>query len=366
MKKKVLSVALCAAMVASMTACGGGDSKPAATEAPKAEAAAPAAEEKKDGAEAAAAGDVANDPKVTLVYAEVNPVETTIVGQMAAKFKEIVEEKSGGSIEIDLQAAGVLGAEGDYCDDMMGGVGTIDIARLSASTLTGYGVPKTALLCIPYAFTSREQFWNFAYSDTATEILQEPSEQGIGVRGLFFGEEGFRHIFTSKPVEDINGLKGLKIRVSTDPTMTNTMNCLATATVVSYSELYSSLQSGVVDGAENPINNYKANAFYEVAPYLLLTGHQLGVAEVVITDMAWDKLTEGQQAVIMDACREVQAFNKEIVVAGEQDALDWLKTEGGVTVTDVPDKTPYVEACAGVIADATKGYEDLWTAIQNY
>jgi len=252
MKKRFLSVALCATMVAaSLAGCGLKSPETATTAAAteaakeeKKEKAAPAEGEKKEeaaGGEAAAA----NDPKVTLVYAEVNPLDT-IVGQVASRFKERVEELSGGSIEIDIQASGVLGAEGDVLDNMVGGVGTIDMARLSVSTMTAYGVKKSTLLALPYEFVSRDHFWNFAESEVAQEFLDEPEEIGLGLKGLFFGEEGFRHIFTRSEIGGLDDLKGLKIRVSTDPTMVAMIEALgASATVVSYNELYSSLQTGV-------------------------------------------------------------------------------------------------------------------------
>lgn len=375
MKKKILSIALCATMVASMTACGlkSPDTTTAAATQAATEKAAEAATEKagetetKAEAEAGseAAGDLAsaaNDPKVVLVYAEVNPLDT-IVGQVATKFKDRVEELSGGSIEIDIQASGVLGAEGDVLDNIVGGVGTIDMARLSVSTMTAYGVQKSTLLALPYEFVSRDHFWNFAESDIAQEFLDEPRELGLGMQGLFLGEEGFRHIFTRSEIKGLEDLKGMKIRVSTDPTMVAMIEAFgASATVVSYNELYSSLQTGVVDGAENPINNYKSNAFNEVAPYLILDGHQLGVCEVVITTASWDKLTDAQKACMKQAAAECAEFNKQISEQGEQDALAELGDS--ITVIPVEDKTPWIEACADLIADATKDYQDLHKAIQ--
>lgn len=371
MRKKMLSIALCAAMVSSMAACGlkspetttaAAETTTAAAEETKAEAEAPEGEEKE--AEAAGGSDspAANDPQVTLVYAEVNPPES-LIGQVDVKFKEAVEELSGGSIKIDLQASGVLGAEGDVLDNMLGGVGTIDMARVSVSTLSGYGVPKSTLLAIPYAFVDRDHFWKFAASDVAQEIMNETQEVGLGVRGLFYGEEGFRHIFTSKEIKGIEDLAGLKIRVSTDPVMVNMINALgANATVVAYTELYTSLQTGVVDGAENPIANYQANAFTEVAPNLILDGHQLGLIEVIITDAAWDKLTDAQKDCMIQAAEIAGAYNKETVQATEDKVLDELRA-AGINVVEVPDKTPWVEACKDVMAEASKGYEDLFQRI---
>ena len=191
MKKKVLSALLCAAMVFSMTACGlqspdtsstsnSGSTSDAAvtTDAPS--------------TETASAGDSATEPvgpAVTLVYAEVNPLEGTIVGQTATAFKEKVEELSGGSITIDIQANGVLGAESDVLDTMLGGGGTIDMARISAFALTSYGGEKSSLLSVPFTFVNRDHFWNFATSDLAQEFLLEPHENGSGIRGLFYRSE---------------------------------------------------------------------------------------------------------------------------------------------------------------------------------
>jgi tripartite ATP-independent transporter DctP family solute receptor len=307
--------------------------------------------------------DASGDPEVTLVFAEVNPLDT-IIGQFDSRFAEELEKLSGGSVKIDMQSSGVLGAEGDVLDNITGGIGTIDMARISVSTLTGYGAPKAVLLSLPFAFESHEHFWNFANSDAAQECLDEAEENGLGLRGICYAEEGFRHMFFNKEVTGIDDLKGLKIRVSTDPTMVAMINAFgASATVVSYNELYSSLQTGVVDGAENPLNNYKLNAFDEVAKWLVLDGHQLGVSELIIADSAWDKLTDAQKACIFEAAKIAQDFDHEIVEEGEASTLETLKEEG-IVITEVEDKTPWTDAVKDVIADATADYTELWDAIQ--
>ena len=142
---------------------------------------------------------------------------------------------------------------------MLGGGGTIDMSRISAFALTSYGAEKSVLLSVPYTFVNREHFWKFADSELAPEFLMEPHDNGLGVRGLFYGEEGFRHFFTVKPVNGLEDLKGMKLRVSNDPIMNGMVAGLgANATVVSFNELYSALQTGVVDGAEQPIANYQS------------------------------------------------------------------------------------------------------------
>lgn len=370
MKKRIVSAVLCTAMVAgSLVGCG---SKPAeettaaATEAAKEET--EAAKEETKAAEgetkAAEAGayDTANMPEVTLVYAEVNPLDT-IVGQMATDFKNKVEELSDGKITIDVQASGVLGSENDVLDTMLGGGGTIDMSRISAFALNSYGAKKSMLLSIPYTFQDRAHFWNFATSDLAQEFLTEPVDLGLGVRGLYYGEEGFRHFFFVNPATKLEDLSGLKIRVSNDPVMTGMVSGLgANATVVSMNELYSALQTGVVDAAEQPIANYYSNAFPEVAPHLLLDGHTLGAVQVIITDEAWDKLTEDQQAILMEAGKYASENNRANSENKENEVLEQLKADG-VTVTEVEDKAPWKDACKAVIDENTADQAELYQQI---
>ena len=301
---------------------------------------------------------------ITLTYAEVNPLDT-IVGKIATDFKAKVEELSGGEVIIDVQASGVLGSEAQILDGILSGGTTVDISRISAFALTSYGCGKATLLSIPYTFASREHFWNFAGSDMAQEFLAEPQQMGLPLRGLMYGEEGFRHFFFKNEVTDISSLNGLKIRVSEDPIMTGMVKALgANPTVVSFTELYSALQTGVCDGAEQPIANYKSNAFPEVAPYLMLDGHTLGAVQVVITDNAWAKLNEEQQGWIMEAAKYASEQNAAGVQAAEDKVLEELKASG-VTVIEVEDKSAWQSAVADVdaIKNATAAYADLYQQI---
>lgn len=304
----------------------------------------------------------AGEPEVTLVYAEVNPVDS-IVGQMAVAFKEKVEELSDGKIHIDLQAGGVLGSENDVLDTMLGGGGTIDMSRISAFALTSYGGEKSMLLSLPFTFVDRDHFWNFADSDLAEEFLLEPYENGSGIRGLFYGEEGFRHFFTRDEISGIEDLRGMKLRVSNDPIMNGLVEGLgADPTVVAFGELYSALQTGVVDGAEQPIGNYKSNAFQEVAPNMILNAHTLGAIQVVITDEAWDSLTEEQQEILMEAGRYASELNRQISEEEENKVLQELKDEG-INIIEVEDITPWQEAVKDLIEEHTKGNEELYQQI---
>lgn len=351
MKKRFLVLAAVASVyVFALSACGLKSPETTTTSA-KDVVSTEATEEKSD--------DKGDGAKITLVYAEVNPLDT-VVGQTGTAFKEKVEELSGGKINIDIQASGVLGSENDVLDGMLGGTGTVDISRISAFALTSYGAKKASLLSVPYTFNSREHFWKFVDSDLSKDFLDETSTLNIGVKSLFYGEEGFRHFFTKTPVKSVEDLKGMKLRVSNDPIMNGMVEGFgASPTVVSFNELYSALQTGVVDGAEQPITNYQSNAFPEVAPNLILDGHTLGAIQVVITDAAWNKLTSEQQNILMEAGKYAGQVNREISQKSEDKVLEELKS-ANVNVVEVEDKMPWKEASKDIIEKSTADQADLY------
>ena len=351
MKKKLISAVLCAVMTASLVAgCGlsGGSS---------ASSSAPAAEPAAEGEATAEAAPAASGDVITLTMAEVNPLENTVCGAMDLKFKEEVERLSGGQIKIDLQGGGVLGVEADILDGMLGGTGTVDICRISAFALTSYGTKKSVLLSLPYTFADRNHYWNFANSELGQEFLNESEELGLGVKGLYFGEEGFRHFFTvqDKPISSPADMKGMKIRVSNDPIMTKMVQSLgATPSPVSMSEIYTSMQNGTIDGAEQPTVNYAGNSFQEVGPNLTLDGHTLGAMMTIITDKAWNSLNEEQQGWILEAGKTASDYCREVSEQKEKEVLEQLKADG-INVIDITDKTEWQAACKPIADEYAAG-----------
>ena len=289
------------------------------------------------------------DEPITLTYAEVNPVEGTVVGDVALAFKEKLEELSGGAILVDIQASGVMGDEKTVLANILGGDTSVDIVRISAFALNQYGAVKSVFLTLPYVFTSEDHYWKFAESDLAKEMLAESKEVGLPFNGLAYGEEGFRHFFSKVEVKTIEDLKGLKIRVSDDPIMTGLVKGLGAAfTPVSFGELYTSLQTGVVDAAEQPITNYLSNSFQEVA--------------LIATDAALDKLTDEQKAMVQEAADYAMQVCKESVTAKQEEAQQKL-IDMGCTVTEVEDKSAWQAATKDVLDANIKGMEDVYEAI---
>ena len=311
------------------------------------------------------------DP-ITLTYAEVNPVPATleennesgsVVSDVAWAFKTKLEELSNGEILVDLQGGGVMGPEKDVLANILGGDTSVDIVRISAFALNQYGAKKSVFLTLPYVFSSEEHYWKFTKSDLAKEMLAEAKEVGQPWTGLAYGEEGFRHFFSKVDIKTIDDLKGLKIRVSDDPIMTGLLQGLGAAfTPVSFTELYSALQTGVVDCAEQPITNYLSNSFQEVAPYMLRDGHTLGTIELIATDSCFDKLSDDQKALVQQAADYAMAECEKSVIARQEAAYNKL-VEMGCTVNEVEDKTVWQEATKAVLEANIAGMEDIYEQI---
>lgn len=315
--------------------------------------------------EAACAAKLPNptaDSPLVLTMAEPNPSDS-ISGKMDIRFKEAVYELSEGSMIIDLYTDSILGNENQVLDNMFSDNPTIDLYRAAAFSLTPYGATDWSLLTLPYTFASKEHFWNFVNSDLGVKTLLEPHEKGLGVRGLFFGEEGFRHFFTVGSCKSINDLQGLNIRVNDDPLTKELIESLgATPVNVPFPDISSAIKTGKIDGAEQPIVNYNSNNFSEVAPNMILDGHTLGITSVIITDKCWDSLTSKQQSILIDAGKIASDYCREISDSTESEIIRSLKVKG-VSITEVDDITPWQDACSDLIISKTSSKFKLYNDI---
>ncbi len=227
---------------------------------------------------------------ITLVMAEVNP-PGTVSGRMDFAFKEKVEELSGGKIKIDLHCSGILGDNKQVRDIMTKPNSSIQLTRQGPieSLSKTYGI-----FLIPYIFESKEHFWRFAQSPTAQKLLNKPNEDGNNMIGLFYGEEGFRNLFSTKKISSIADFEGLTMRVTNEKTNQALADSLKMEKKqVNFADLYGALLTGSVDVADQPLSNYLGNRFDEVAPNVVLNSHQLGVMETFITTECWGKIRFG-------------------------------------------------------------------------
>jgi len=204
---------------------------------------------------------------------------------------------------------------------------------------------------LPFLFKNADHFWWFLAQPEAAALAKPLEDKGIKVLGYI--DSGARNFFTDKAVRTPDDLKGAKIRVMASPVMVNTMKALgATGVPVAWSELYTALQTGVVDGAENNHPSVVAKKFYEVSKYYTLDEH-MRIPDVMIMSMKlWNQLNDDQKKAVSEAGARAQAFMRGAWFVSEVKDLAELKAKFKEIVT--PDKAPFVKAVSGMVSEESK------------
>jgi tripartite ATP-independent transporter DctP family solute receptor len=246
-------------------------------------------------------------------------------------FKKYVEEKTKGEIQVGLYYNSQLGGERESVEQVKNG--SLEMATASAGPLTTFN-NKFMVLDIPFAFDSYEIAWAVLDGPMGQKLLD--SSEGIGLKGLAYLENGFRHVTNNvRPINGADDLKGIKIRTMEAPMhMENFKTLGANPTPVPWPELYLTMQQKIVDGQENPLANIWEVKMYEVQKYTSLTGHIYDPMPLV-ANLAWfNKLPKDQQIVLQDGAVLAQNYSRYINRARE-DAIITKLTEKGMKVNDV-------------------------------
>lgn len=311
---------------------------------------------------AALAADPNGTAEITFSYGDVNPFGHVIVNA-AEYFRDQLYEKTNGRIWMEIYPSGQLGDDAECYQGMQ--MGAVDMYRGNASSLTDFGKNQISALALPYIFRDRNHFWDVCTSELGNSILANLQECGTGMVALCFLDEGARNFFTTtKPVTKLADLAGQKIRVQQSALMMDTVAALgASPTPVDYAELYTALQSGIVDGAENPPASYYSNKFYEVAPYYVLDGHTYSPSVILISEMMWNSLSAEDQAIMREVADMTEVYNRAEIEAADQAAYDSLKANG-VQILELEDQAAWVEAMGPVYEKHGKDFLDLIAQIQ--
>lgn len=311
---------------------------------------------------AALAADPNGTATMTLSYGDVNPFGHVIVNA-AEYFRDQLYEKTNGRIWMEIYPSGQLGDDAECYQGMQ--MGAVDMYRGNASSLTDFGKNQISALALPYIFRDRNHFWDVCTSELGDSILANLQEVGTGMVALCFLDEGARNFFTTtKPVTKLADLAGQKIRVQQSALMMDTVAALgASPTPVDYAELYTALQSGIVDGAENPPASYYSNKFFEVAPYYVLDGHTYSPSVILISEMIWNELSAEDQAIMREVADMTEVYNRAEIEAADEAAYTALK-EKGVQILNLEDQANWVEAMAPVYEKHGKDFLDLIAQIQ--
>lgn len=233
-------------------------------------------------------------------------------------------EKSGGALRVEVYASGQLGSERECLELVQ--LGGLAMTKVSASVLEGFA-PEFKVFGLPYLFRDDAHKEAVLAGPIGREILAAP--QSKFMRGLCYYDSGSRNFYTKKPVRTPADLKGLKIRVQESPMAFALIRAFgASATPISFGELYTALQQGVVDGAENNPPTLLAQNHYTVSKVYSLTGHLIIPEIFVFSKRTWDGLSKDDQALVKKLSRETQIEQRQLWDAYTTEAETKLKAAG--------------------------------------
>ncbi|WP_108261988.1 TRAP transporter substrate-binding protein [Mangrovicoccus ximenensis] len=270
-----------------------------------------------------------------------------------------VEELTGGDIRIQIFPNGQLGTQRESMELVQNCA--LDMARSNASELEAFEESYSALN-LPYIFQSEDHFNKVITGDIGADILAASADKGF--RGVAFYTEGARSFYGDKPILSPADLEGVKVRVQPSPSAIRMVELLGgNPTPISWGELYSALQQGVVDAAENNPTALTTARHGEVAKHFSLDEHTIIPSVVVISTCAWDGMTPEQQEALQTAALESMADQREAWNIASDAAIEEAKAEMGVEVHEV-DKTAFAEAVAPMIEETAARSDNLRSLIE--
>ncbi len=251
---------------------------------------------------------------------------------------ERVNEISDGQLQVKIYPSEQLGTE-RQCLEMLQ-IGSLDMTKVSAAVMEGF-VPKYKVLGLPYLFRNQQHNYQVLDSEIGEEILV--SGEKYWLRGLTFYDAGSRSFYTiNNPINKPSDLDGMKIRVMKSITSVKMINAMGgSPTPIAWGELYTALQNGVVDGAENNPPSFYLSHHYEVCKYYCLDEHSTIPDVLLISTHTWDKLSDDERSCLSQAVEESLEKQREYWNRSEKESLEAVK-KAGVKVLR-PDKEPFRE-----------------------
>ena len=320
--KKFLAGALCAVLLCSLAACGG----PGST------------------GEVNADGEKGFHLRLAHNLAEDHAVHIAMTA-----WAEAVKEKSNGSISIQIFPNGTLGSETDCITIMR--AGGLDMTKVSAATLGNFENDWNAL-SVPYVFNDKEHYYNVMDGEIAQDMYMLTEDSGF--IGLTWLDSGSRSFYTAKtPVRTPADLKGLKIRTMDSQMAIDMMNALGgSATVMGYSEIYTGMQQGNVDGAENNVTALRDHS--DVTQYYCFDEHTRIPDIIVISTTAWNAMSDNQRQIMRETAADMTDQYKQAWADFEYEVLEMAQNNNVELIRDV-DMSAFQEACQPI-------YEKLKTS----
>lgn len=252
-------------------------------------------------------------------------------GLGSKRFAELVAEKSGGKMTVNLFAGGVLGGDAQTIVSLQGGV--VDMTLVSPGLLAPQ-IKEFSVFDLPFAFEDASEAYAVLDGPVGEKVLSGLPDKGM--IGLGYWDYGFRHLTNNRrSVTTLDDIKGLKVRVIQIPIFIDLFNALgANAVPMPFTELFTALETGAVDGQENPLSTIVTAKFYEVQEHVALTRHVYNPLVAIFSKKVWDSLSEEERKILQDASNEAKQYERQVTQEKDAEALEYLKNEG-IEITEI-------------------------------
>jgi C4-dicarboxylate-binding protein DctP len=251
--------------------------------------------------------------------------ENTPKGKGALKFKELAEKATGGKVKVEVYPNSTLYKDNEEMNALQ--LGSVQMLAPSLAKFGPLGVREFEVFDLPYLFDSYDELHKVTDGAVGKALFDKLQPKGI--IGLAYWDNGFKDMSANKPLKNVSDFRGLKMRIQSSKVLDEQMRALgAVPQVMAFSEVYQALQTGVVDGTENPPSNLYTQKMYEVQKYLTLSNHgYLGYA-VIVNKKFWDGLPADIRTKLEGAMKEATKYANEIAKKENDDALAAVKKSG--------------------------------------
>lgn len=270
-------------------------------------------------------------------------------------FAELVSEKTGGEVNVEVFHGGVLGSQPDALEQVQ--LGAIDVGNFNLGPI-GPIVKEANLVSLPFIFKSVDHMFRVLEGPAGDEIATAMGEAGLLPIAWF--DAGARSFYNNTgPINSPDDVAGMKIRVMNNDLFTGMVNAMGgNGTPMAFSEVYQSLSTGVVDGAENNLPSFQSVGHFEVAGYYSLSEHLIIPECICVNTAEFGNLSEDMQAAVVAAAEEAAVFQRQLW-AEQTDAAREAVTAAGVEINEIADKGPFQDAMAPVYADYLAANPDM-------
>ncbi|MCL6556760.1 MAG: TRAP transporter substrate-binding protein [Burkholderiales bacterium] len=254
-------------------------------------------------------------------------------GKAAERFKQLAEERTQGRVRVEVYPNSQLYKDREEMEALQ--LGAVQMLAPSLSKFGPLGVREFEVFDLPYIFPNKETLYRTMDGEIGKKLFAKLESKGI--LGLAYWDNGFKQMSANRPLRTPDDFKGLKMRIQSSKVLEAQMRALgANPQVMAFSEVYTALQQGVVDGTENPVSNFYTQKMHEVQKHLTISDHgYLGYA-VIVNKRFWEGLPKDIRATLEQAMKEATAYEREIAQKENDDALAKVRAAGTTEVYVLP------------------------------